>query len=335
MSKITDHPSFVVVPDRQALSEFPLRVAASGVYPTDIVVAPQLGKGLTASMTKLTSRGYLLGVVALMLIGSHSQRLLAQTPSPLQEWQYSGGLILARLFEPDLPPFRTITGLAAEVQPVYDGSRAYRVQGGPVLNFQYKDIAFVTTGDGIGYNILRGDHYQVGAAMTYDFGRKVKDDYTNLHGMGDIGAAPVAKLFGSWVLSKKFPLILRADARQFIGGAEGAVGDIGVYMPLPGSSKTFVMFAGPSMTFATDHYLQTLYGVTPQQALASGHPIYDIPHAGTTAAGVGFSATKFITQHWLLNMDAAINQIRGSPAHSPLVEERTQRVLALSIDYQW
>ena len=283
----------------------------------------------------MTNRGRPLCLVALILIGFYSRGARAQTPSPLQEWQYSGGVILARLFQPDLPPLRAVVGLASEVQPVYDGSHAYKVQGGPVLNFQYRDIAYLTTGDGIGYNFLRGDHYQVGVAMAYDRGRKERDDYSNLRGMGDIGAAPVAKVYGSWVLSKKFPLILRADARQFIGGAEGAVGDIGVYMPLPGSSKTFVMFAGPSMTFATDHYLQTLYGVTPQQALASGHSIYDIPHAGTSAAGVGFSATKFITQHWLLNMDAAINQIRGSPAHSPLVETRTQRVLAVSIDYQW
>jgi outer membrane scaffolding protein for murein synthesis (MipA/OmpV family) len=286
-------------------------------------------------MMIMTNRVRLLFVVALASLSVCPQGARAQTPSPLQEWQYSGGLILARLFAPDLPPFRTVVGLASEVQPVYDGSHAYKVQGGPVLNFQYRDIAYVTTGDGIGYNVLRGDHYQVGVAMAYDFGRKERDDYSNLRGMGNIGAAPVAKVYGTWVLSKKFPLILRADARQFIGGAEGAVGDIGVYMPLPGSSKTFVMFAGPSMTFATDHYLQTLYGVTPQQALASGHSIYEIPHAGTSAAGVGFSATKFITQHWLLNMDAAINQIRGSPAHSPLVETRTQRVLALSIDYQW
>ena len=283
---------------------------------------------------RMTKRGGFVSCLALLLLGFYSQRVSAQTPSPLQEWQYSGGIILARLFQPDLPPFRTILGLGSEVQPVYDGSRAYRVQGGPVINIQYRDIAFLTTGDGIGYNVLRGDHYQVGVAMAYDRGRKERDDYTNLRGMGDIGAAPVAKVFGSWVLSRKFPLILRADARQFIGGAEGAVGDIGVYMPLPGSSKTFVMFAGPSMTFATDHYMQTLYGVTPQQALASGHPIYDT-HAGTSAAGVGFSATKFISQHWLFNMDAAINQIRGSPAHSPLVESRTQRVLALSIAYQW
>jgi outer membrane scaffolding protein for murein synthesis (MipA/OmpV family) len=276
-----------------------------------------------------------LGLLALLLVASNSRTVLAQTPSPLQEWQYSGGIILARLFEPDLPKWRTILGAAAEVQPVYDGARAYRVSGGPVINIHYRDIAFISSGEGIGYNFLRGDHYQIGVGVTYDLGRKERDDLRNLRGMGDISAAPVGKLYASWVLSRRFPLIMRVSARQFMGGAQGAVGDAGVYIPLPGSSKTFVMFAGPSITMATNHYLQTLYGVTPAQAAASGHPVYNIPHAGTAAAGVGFSATKFITPHWLFNVDAAINQIRGSPAHSPLVETRTQRVIAISMDYNW
>jgi outer membrane scaffolding protein for murein synthesis (MipA/OmpV family) len=267
------------------------------------------------------------------LVACNSQTVLAQTPSPLQEWQYSGGVILAKLFQPDLPEWRRVLGVAAEVQPVYDGARAMRVMGGPVINIRYKDIAFLATGEGLGYNVLRGDHYEIGLGVTYDLGRKERDDYRNLKGMGDIGTAAVGKVFASWVLSKKFPLIMRVSARQFIGGAEGAVGDAGVYMPLPGSSKTFVMFAGPSITMATNHYLQTLYGVTPAQSAASGHPVYEIPHAGTVAAGVGFSATKFVTPHLLLNVDAAISQVRGSAAHSPIVEQRTQRILALSLDY--
>lgn len=271
--------------------------------------------------------------LALLLCGGLLQVVSAQTPSPLQEWQYSGGIILARLFEPDLPRFRTILGLASELQPAYDGSRAYRVEGGPVINAYYRDVAFISTGDGIGYNFLRGDHFQVGVSMTYDLGRKVTQDYANLHGMGDISPAPVAKLFGSWVISRKLPLILRVDARQFIGGAQGVVGDIAVYTPLPGSSKTFVMFAGPSVTLATHHYMQALYGVTPQQSAASGHPVYEIRHDGTSAAGVGFSATKFIGEHWLLNLDAAINQIRDNPSRSPIVERTFQRVIVLSVNY--
>jgi outer membrane scaffolding protein for murein synthesis (MipA/OmpV family) len=260
---------------------------------------------------------------------------LAQTPSPMQEWQYSGGIILAKLFQPDLPRWRTILGVAAEVQPVYDGSRAYTAQGGPVVNIHYRDIAYVSTGEGIGFNFLRGSHYEVGLGVAYDFGRKEKDDLTNLRGIGDVSAAPVGKLYATWVLSRKFPLIMRVDARQFMGGAQGLVGDLSVYTPLPGSSKNFVMFAGPSITLATHHYQQTLYGVTPQQAAASGHPVYDIPHAGTTAAGVGFSATKVMGAHWLFNVDAAISQIRGSAAHSPLVEAHTQRMLAASLDYNF
>jgi outer membrane scaffolding protein for murein synthesis (MipA/OmpV family) len=259
----------------------------------------------------------------------------AQTPSPLQEWQYSGGIILARLFEPELPRFRTIVGLASEVQPVYEGSHAYRVRGGPVVNVYYRDIAYISTAEGIGYNFLRGDHYQVGVSMSYDMGRKEKDDLANLRGIGDIGAAPVGKVYASLVLSRKFPMILRVDARQFIGGIGGAVGDASVYLPLPGSSRTFVMFAGPSITVATTHYLQNLYGVTPQQALASGRPQYAITRAATCAAGVGFSASKFFTEHWILNVDGAISQIRGTASRSPLVERRTQRSLALSVNYQY
>jgi outer membrane scaffolding protein for murein synthesis (MipA/OmpV family) len=252
----------------------------------------------------------------------------------MQEWQYSGGVILARLFDPNFPEWRTVLGVAADTQPVYAGADAYRVQGGPVINIQYSDIAFLSTGDGLGVNFLRGDHYRVGAAIAYDRGRIERDDYTNLRGMGNINPAPVAKLFATYVLSKKFPLILRVDARQLLGGADGTVGDAGLYIPLPGSSKKFVMFAGPSVTFGSHHYLQSEYGVSPAQSLASGHPLFDA-HAGMACVGVGFSATRFITSHWLLNLDAAINKLKGSPDVSPLVESRTQRELALSIDYQW
>jgi outer membrane scaffolding protein for murein synthesis (MipA/OmpV family) len=280
-----------------------------------------------------TRAGRRLGILALLLIAWGAPAAWAQTPSPLQEWQYSGGIILARLFQPDLPTWRTIVGIAGDLEPVYDGAHAYRGSGGPVVDIHYKDVAFFSVGEGFGYNVLHGDHYQVGIGLTYDLGRRDEDDLTNLRGMGDIPAAPVAKLYGSWVLSRKFPLILRVAARQFMGGAQGAVGDAGVYLPLPGSSERFVMFAGPSITMATRHYMQTLYGVTPQQSLLSGHPVYEIDHAGTTNVGVGFSATKFLGVHWLVNLDLALSQIRGQPAYSPIVEQRTQRVVALSFSY--
>ena len=94
------------------------------------------------------------------------------------------------------------------------------------------------------------------------------------------------------------------------------------------------MFAGPSITYSTRRDLQSEYGVTPAQSLASGHPVFD-PHAGTAAVGVGFSATRFITEHWLLNLDAAISKLKGSADASPVTERSTQRVLVLSVVYHW
>jgi outer membrane scaffolding protein for murein synthesis (MipA/OmpV family) len=275
-----------------------------------------------------------IAVLTLVLMAWRPHGAQAQSQSPLQEWQYDGGVILARLFEPNLPEWRTIVGVASEVQPAYDGARAYRVSEGPVFNVFYRDIAFFSTGEGFGYNFLRGDHYQIGVGLTYDLGREQKLE-ANLTGMGDIKAAPVGKLYGQWVLSKRFPLILRLAARQYIGGAQGAVGNASIYMPLPGSSKTFVMFAGPSVTAGTMHYLQTMYGVSAQQAMTSGHPQFDFTRPGTSDEGVGFSATKFIGSHWLINLDSAISEVRGEPARSPLVERKTQRVLALSFEYHF
>jgi outer membrane scaffolding protein for murein synthesis (MipA/OmpV family) len=263
-----------------------------------------------------------------------SHRAAAQTPSPLEEWQYSSGIVLERLFQPDVPEWRVITGLAVVNQPIYDGSALNRTKGGPVINVRYKDFAFASVGEGMGLNLLHGDNYRAGVALGYDLGRKVSDDIGHLRGMGDIGRSIAPKVFASYAVAKSFPLVLRGDVRQLVGGADGLVADFGAYIPLPGSSKRLVMFAGPSITYADHRYLKKEFGVTPAQSLASGYPVYD-PHAGTNAYGFGFSATSFITDHWLLNADAAVNRLLGSARLSPISARTTQREIAVSLNYMW
>ena len=271
-----------------------------------------------------------------LLLGALGPHLAwSQTPSPLQEWQYSGGSALQRLFEPNLPQWRADLGLAAEVEPVYLGARAMRVYGGPVINIRYRDEAFFSTGEGLGYNFLHASYYRVGISVGYDAGRREADDYAHLRGLGNIPVAPAVKLFGTYVVSKDFPMVIRADVRQIVfGGADGTIGDLEAYMPLPGSSKSFVMFLGPSITWANASFLQKNFGVTQSQSLASGDPIFNV-HGGTNSVGLGFSATQFITAHWLLNMNAAYSRLRGSAAESPVTESKVQRALTLSIDYHW
>jgi len=157
---------------------------------------------------------------------------------------------------------------------------------------------------------------------------------SHLNGLGDIKRAPALKAFFSYAVSKSFPMVVRADVRQIIGGADGMLADVDAFLPVPGSSRHLVMFAGPSFTYGDRHYMQKVFGVTEAQSIASGYPVYDA-HAGSDAAGFGFSATGFVTTHWLVNMDAAVNRLLGSAADSPITQRTTQHVVTLSVAYAW
>jgi outer membrane scaffolding protein for murein synthesis (MipA/OmpV family) len=252
----------------------------------------------------------------------------------MQEWQYPGGISLYRLFQPNVPEWRVVLGLAVASQPLYDGARPYHMQAGPVIDIRFRDLAFASVGEGIGINILHAANYRAGVALGYDLGRSVSSNESRLHGLGDIPKAPVVKLFGSYVISKDFPIIFRGDVRQILGGAHGLIADLETFMPIPGSSAALVMLGGPSITFADRQYTQRVFGVTAAQAQASAYPQYDA-HGGASAVGLGFSLTQFMTPSWLFTADAAVNRLLGSERDSPITQSPVQGVLALSTAYRW
>lgn len=268
------------------------------------------------------------------ILASAARSASAQTPSPMQEWQYPGGIALENLFAPKVPQWDVILGVAASTKPAYSGASQYRAAGGPVVNIRYRHLAFLSSGEGLGLDVVHGRHYRVSLSVGLDLGRRMSWDYGELHGLGDIPRAPFFKLAGSYVISKRLPIIVRADISKIAGGSAGLVGDIEVYTPLPGSSRKFVMFAGPSLTLADRKHLQTSYGVSPLQALRSGYPVFSA-HGGIEAAGFGFSATRFFTPHLLANTNISVQELLGSAGHSPLVERRTQGSLTLSMAYRW
>lgn len=258
----------------------------------------------------------------------------AQTPSPMQEWQYSGGIALENLFEPKVPKWDVVAGIAASTKPVYSGASQYEASFGPVLSIRYRNRAFISSGEGIGANVLVGKQYRVSLSVGLDLGRRVRWHYSTLHGLGDIPRAPYFKLAGAYVISKRVPIILRADVRKIAGGASGIVGDLDVYTPLPGSSRKLVMFAGPTVTLADRKHLQTIYGISPRQALASGYPVF-ATHGGLEAVGFGFSATRFFTPHLLANTNLSWSELLGSAGRSPIVERKAQAALTLAVAYRW
>ncbi len=258
----------------------------------------------------------------------------AQTPSPMAEWQYSSGVQLQRLFEPTIPTWQVELGVGTQFAPVFDGLGRYRVQPGPVIDVRYKDIAFASTGDGVGVNLLSFSHFRMGAAITYDLGRPVHDDGRALTGIGTIHPAPEIKIFSSYALAKGFPLTLRVDVRRQIGATNGYIGDFGAYLPMPGSSQSFAWFAGPTVTVADQRYMNAYFGVSQRQAANTRYRPYEAS-AGLKSAGFGVSAAWLITPHVIIDMSTAFNRLLGSAAESPITETKYEAVVSLSAIYKF
>jgi outer membrane scaffolding protein for murein synthesis (MipA/OmpV family) len=258
----------------------------------------------------------------------------AQTPSPLAEWQYSSGILLEQMFEPKLPTWRIRVGPSASFQPRYDGSDSYHLMGGPSIDIRYRDRFFLSTGEGIGVNVLTGPNWRVGVAASYDLGRRAADDLDHLSGMGNINPAPSLRLLGEYAISKSFPLVLRADLRRNFGGDNGWIGDLGAYMPMPGSSETFSWFAGPTMTIADSRYMNSWFGVNAQQSARSGYRQYDAS-AGIRSVGFGVSASLRVRKHWIVSADGAFQQLVGAAAHSPITQTRASGVFDVSVNYEF
>ena len=253
----------------------------------------------------------------------------AQTPSPLASWQYSAGEVLAKLGDEPLPEWRITLGPSVSVAPEYEGADSYHVTPGGIIDIRFRDIAFFSVGEGLGVNLLRGDTYRAGVAVSYDLGRNDNDD-AHIRGLGDVDPTPEAKLFGQVFI---MPVVLSVDLRRGIGGHDGWIGDLGAYMPLS-ASKKFIAFAGPSVTLADQDYMDSYFSVSPGQAANSGLPAFKAD-PGFKNANFGVMAIYFITDNWLIVADAAVERLLGDAARSPVTQSRTQFTFDLSIAYMF
>jgi len=269
---------------------------------------------------------------AVMAMGAGAAR--AQTPSPLAEWQFSSGIQLERLFEPTVPTWQVELGAGGQYAPASDGLKRYQVQPGPVFDIRYKDIAFASVGEGLGVNLFSFRHISVGGAISYDLGRSPHVDGEALSGLGTIHPAPEAKIFATTALAKVFPLTIRVDARKQLGASYGYIGDVGAYLPMPGSSAKFAWFVGPTVTLADDRYMNAYFGVSKVQA-ANTHYRRFKAYGGFKSAGLGVSAVYFFTPHTLVDVSGAFDRLLGSAAESPITQDKYEGVVSVSALYKF
>jgi outer membrane scaffolding protein for murein synthesis (MipA/OmpV family) len=271
-------------------------------------------------------------IFVVVLAALWSAAASAQTPSPFPYWANSAGVVMMPLAGPP-PEWQTVLGGGLAVLPTYEGSHTYHLTAAPEIDIRYYDLAFISSGDGIGINLLRGQTYRAGVAISYDGGRE--HNYgSRLAGTGNVDPTPELKLFAE-AYFKPFGdalIAVTADARQAPFGHQGMIGDLGLYVPIAGN-KTFDVFVGPSVTFADREYMQSYFGITaPHAAPQSIFAPYEA-HGGLKDASFGVSADYRFTDHWAIHGDIAFERLMASAGNSPLVQEKNQLGSALTIAY--
>lgn len=280
-------------------------------------------------MRRELTRGWGGAVVAVLGL-TFASTCTAQTPSPFSYWQNSAGIVLAPLGGP-LPEYGVSLGGGAAMTPTYEGSNRYTLEPAPVIDIRYRDLAFLSLGDGLGVNLIRGDTYRAGIAVGYDIGR---DQHLNqrLNGLGNIDPSAVPRVFAEIGL---LPLVLTFDLRHSIGGPQGLIGDIGLYVPVVGR-EDLVAFVGPSVTFADAHYMQSYFGISTAQSMASrSHfPIYQA-QGGLKDATLGATVIYHFTEKVFTDVSATWERLTDSAGNSPIVQDRDQFGLSLTLGYEF
>jgi len=142
------------------------------------------------------------------------------------------------------------------------------------------------------------------------------DDYGELEGLEDIDATLEvgAQVGYIWPNVEAF-----GQLRYGLGGSESWVGEIGAYyVARPGDR--FAVRIGPRLLFGSDEYSDTYFGVSSDEAAASGFEEYD-PEGGLVSAGVEMIATYQLGETWWLEGRARWDQFQDDAADSPIVEQ--------------
>ena len=269
--------------------------------------------------------------LALVLAGLFAAvPVVAQTPSPLMDWQYSTGEVLSSLEGPP-PEWRSVFGPGLSEQPTFMGSKRYETEPSAILDIRYKDEFFLSDGEGIGWNVLTAPGFRAGVAVGYDIGRNTHDD-PRIRDLPNIAFAPEPKIFAQYFL---FPVVLTADLKKGIGGNNGIQGDVGAYIPLPlKQDKTWLLFVGPSLTMADGRYMNSYFGVSDYSSRLSGLRQFTA-NGGFTNAGVGATSIYMIGQHWVVVSNLGWRRLLGDAARSPITETKSQIAADLNIGYRF
>ena len=199
------------------------------------------------------------------------------------------------------------------VQPKWQPAVEIAYERGPL---------FASTDHGIGLKIREEGTFAAGLGANYQSGRSEKEDH-RYRGLGNVAGSIEAHAFFEW-LPFGPALTLYGDVGSGLSGARGTLYSAGARLGFPLMSNLSGFFDS-SFTGANERYVRAFYGVSAEQAVASGYKAY-MPRAGIYEIASVIGASYDVTPKWSLIVSFGTTRRLGSVAASPLIDHRSYPV---------
>lgn len=240
------------------------------------------------------------------------------------------------------PVWEGALGLTGSNAPEYQGAadRVTKVVPGFFLRYGRLSVTnasgFVTrraddVERGLGIDLSPSDRFRLKLALRFDAGRD-ENDSPALAGLGDIKMTVRARVNGVWKLDDRWKLGASWSVDAF-GRGGGNLGDVSIQHEQRLSPDT-TLAVGAALTIAGDRYLQTYFGISPEQAARTAYPLYTPPF-GLRDVELSASLRHEFGPHWVALASTSLTRLVGPAADSPLVKRAGSVRLNAGVAYRF
>ncbi|MCX2698398.1 MipA/OmpV family protein [Brucella sp. YY2X] len=259
-------------------------------------------------MTRIVSLAFVTG--AALFIGSLSAMAadmqqtdvyVSEDVKPARKYFWSGDWYLK-------------VGAAGLIAPKFEGSNKYRFSAQPLVSLGRQGEAerFSSRNDNVSFALIDTDRFRAGGVGKLLFKRDTDIDGIKETKFGGEVGGFVDVYPTDW-------LRLRGEVRQGIRAHKGVVAEVAAdafYDVTP----VVRVSAGPRATFASKDYFKTYYGVSAEEAVASGVKEYR-PGGGWESVGVGGAITWRATDKIDTSLFGEYSRLQGPAKDSSIVKQ--------------
>lgn len=220
-------------------------------------------------------------------------------------------------------------GLGIGTAPAYEGASEYGMTFNPIINVERLNIPGLID---IGGEGKKAGGFKFAPSISVATERK-SADFAALNGLNNVEAtyAIGARIGYEMVFADGLSAEVYGAARYAFGATHGLIGEVGVDLAAK-LTPQLTIIGGPVLNFAAGNYMDTYFGVTSAESIATGGRLgaFD-PKGGVKSAGIKVAAKYEFVPDTFLNVNASYSRYVGDALNSPIVKSGSESQFTVGV----